>query len=345
MACYRIGILASALFAGLGAFHQYCIEVYAAAAPPKVVISFAGVNPRQTPLWIAQEQRFFTKHGVDADVVFIRTGPIQVAAVSSGATQLAYSGPASVLGAAAGGTDLRLIASFTNKLTYTMIARPEIKRAEDLRGKRFGVQAIGGSVWMGAVLGLEHLGLEQRRDNISIINVGDQTVLAQAMESGTIDVTVLDGVFSRRLKQKGFSVLVELAETTIPYVSNTIVGTRTFFQQQPELTENIMKGLIESVAFIMAPQNKPIVVNTIMKRLKIGDPSVAEQGYQDLVQISDPKPYVSLEGLRNIQRLIKIQNPPIGNVKLEELIDNRPLKKLEDSGFVQKTYAAYGVVR
>jgi hypothetical protein len=54
---------------------------------------------------------------------------------------------------------------------------------------------------------------------------------------------------------------------------------------------------------------------------------------------------VPLEGLRNIQRLIKIQNPPIGNVKLEELIDNRPLKKLEDSGFLQKTYAAYGVVR
>jgi hypothetical protein len=75
--------------------------------------------------------------------------------------------------------------------------------------------------------------------------------------------------------------------------------------------------LIESVPFILAPQNKPIVVNTIMKRLKISDPSVAEQGYQDLVQISDPKPYVSLEGLRNIQRLIKIQNPPIGNVKLE----------------------------
>ena len=344
MAGFRIGILA-AMFAGLVTFDQHRIELHAATAPAKLVISFAGVNPRQTPLWIAREQRLFAKHGVDADVVFIRTGPIQVAAVSSGATQLAYSGPASVLGAAAGGTDLRLMASFTNKLTYTMIARPEIKRAEDLRGKRFGVQAIGGSVWMGAVLGLEHLGLEQRRDNINIINVGDQTVLAQAMESGTIDVTVLDGVFSRRLKQKGYSVLVELSETTIPYVSNTIVGTRTFFLQQPELTENIMKGLIESVAFILAPQNKPIVVNTIMKRLKISDPSVAEQGYQDLVQISDLRPYVSLEGLRNIQRLIKIQNPPIGNVKLEELIDNRPLKKLEDSGFLQRTYAAYGIAR
>jgi NitT/TauT family transport system substrate-binding protein len=341
---YTMSALAIALLSVLAVL-QYSVKLHAAVAGPKVVISFAGVNPRQTPLWIAQEQGMFAKHGVDADVVFIRTGPIQVAAVSSGATQLAYSGPASVLGASAGGTDLRLVASFTNRLTYTMIARPEIKKAEDLRGKRFGVQAIGGSVWMGAVLGLEHLGLDQRRDNINILNIGDQTVLAQAMESGTIDVTVLDGVFSRRLKQKGYSVLVELSETKIPYVSNTIVGTRAFFQQQPELAENIMKGLIESLAFILAPQNKAVVVNTIMKRLKISDPAVAEQGYRDLVQITDPKPYVSLEGMRNIQRLMKIQNPLIGNVKLEELIDNRPLKKLEETGFLQRTYSAYGITR
>jgi NitT/TauT family transport system substrate-binding protein len=318
-------------------------EIAAALAAPKIAISFAGINPRQTPLWIAQEQGFFSKHGVDADVVFIRTGPIQVAAVSSGATQLAYAGPASILGAASSGTDLRMIASFTNRLTYTMIARPELKKAEDLRNKRFGVQAIGGSVWMGAVLGLEYLGLDQRRDNINILNIGDQTVLAQAMESGTIDVTVLDGVFSRRLKQKGFSVIAELSETKIPYVSNVIVGTRALFQHQPELAENILKGLIESLAFILAPPNKPVVVHTIMKRLKIADSLVAEQGYRDLVQISDPKPYVSLEGLRNIQRLIKIQNPSVGNVKVEDLIDNRPLKKLEDSGFIQKTFSAYGM--
>ncbi|HEX2229422.1 MAG TPA: ABC transporter substrate-binding protein, partial [Candidatus Binatia bacterium] len=273
------------VFAALSAV-QCSVRTSVALAAPKVAISFAGVNPRQTPLWIAQEQGLFSKHGVDADVVFIRTGPIQVAAVSSGATQLAYSGPASVLGASAGGTDLRLIASFTNKLTYTMIARPEIKKPEDLRGKRFGVQAIGGSVWMGAVLGLEYLGLEQRRDNVNILNVGDQTVLVQAMESGTIDVTVLDGVFSRRLKQKGFSVLAELSETNIPYVSNTIVGTRAFLQQQPELAENILKALIESLAFILAPQNRSKVLSTLMKRLKISDAAIAEQGYRDLIQIT-----------------------------------------------------------
>jgi ABC-type nitrate/sulfonate/bicarbonate transport system substrate-binding protein len=327
----------------LGLALAFVLGLGATPAAAKIAISFAGINPRQTPLWIAEEQNFFAKHGVDADVVYIRTGPIQVAAVSTGATQIAYAGAASTLGAVGNGTDLRAIASFTNKLTYTLIARPDIKKPEDLRGKRLGVQAIGGSVWMGAVLGLEHLGLDARRDNINILSIGDQTVAAQALETGTIDATPLDGVFSRRLKQKGFSVIAELSETKIPYVSNIIIGSRARFQQQPELSENLLKALIESLAFILAPANKPTVVGTIMRRLKITDSAVAEQGYRDLVQIIDKKPYVSLEGMRNIQRLVKTQNAVVGNVKVEDVIDNRPLKKLEESGFLQKTFVAYGV--
>jgi ABC-type nitrate/sulfonate/bicarbonate transport system substrate-binding protein len=321
------------------------LQVSAAPAAAKIAISFAGMNPRQTPLWIAQEQGFFAKHGVDADVVYIRTGPIQVAAVSSGATQIAYAGAASTLGAVGSGTDLRAIASFTNKLTYALMARPEIKKAEDLRGRRLGVQAIGGSVWMGAVLALEYLGLDARRDNINILSIGDQTVAAQALEAGTIDATPLDGIFSRKLKQKGFSVVAELADTKIPYVSNIIVGSRARFQQQPDLAENLLKALIESLAFILAPANKAAVINTIMKRLRISDSTVAEQGYRDLVQVSDQKPYVSIEGMRNIQRLVKIQNPVVANVKIEDLIDNRPLKKLEENGFLQRTYSAYGLAK
>jgi len=324
-------------------FALVVLLVAAAPAAAKIAISFAGINPRQTPLWIAEEQNFFAKHGVDADVVYIRTGPIQVAAVSTGATQAAYAGAASTLGAAGSGTELRAIASFTNKLTYTLIARSDIKKPEDLRGKRLGVQAIGGSVWMGAVLGLEYLGLDARRDNINILSIGDQTVAVQALEAGTIDATPLDGVFSRRLKQKGFSVIAELAETRIPYVSNIIIGGRARFQQQPELAENMLKALIESLAFILAPANKAAVVGTIMRRLKIADSAVAEQGYRDLIQIIDPKPYVSLEGMRNIQRLVKIHNPAVAHLKVEDVIDNRPLKKLEETGFLQRTYSAYGV--
>lgn len=196
---------------------------------------------------------------------------------------------------------------------------------------------------MGAMLGLEHLGLDPRRDNISILVVGDQTVLSQALETGSIDATVLDGVFSRGLKQKGFPILAELYPAKIPYVSNVVTGTRAYFDQQPDLPENLMKALIEGVAFILSRPNKPAVLKTLMKRLKINDPSVAEEGYQDVVKTVSRKPYASVDGMFNIQRLMRLSNPDVGNVKIENLVDNRVVRKLDENGFVDRLYSTYGV--
>src|SRR5215470_17970097 len=113
------------------------VVVHAASAQAKTIVSFAGINPRQSPLWIAQEQGFFNKNGVDVDLIFIRTGPIQVAAVSAGSTQLAYAAGASILGAVGSGAYLKLIASFTNRLTDANIPQPSIKLPQELRSKRY----------------------------------------------------------------------------------------------------------------------------------------------------------------------------------------------------------------
>src|SRR5207245_27147 len=82
------------------------------------------------------------------------------------------------------------------RIPFDLVVKPTIKSAQDLRGKRLGVQVIGGTIWMGAMLGLEHLGLDPRRDAVQIIAAGDQTMLIQALEKGTVDATVVDSAFS-----------------------------------------------------------------------------------------------------------------------------------------------------
>ena len=89
------------------------------------------------------------------------------------------------------------------------------------RGRGTRVHAI---LWMGAMLALEHLGLDPDRDKIAIINAGDQTVLAQAIANGTIDATVLDGVQSRPLHAKGLTILAELDKARLPILSSSIVA-------------------------------------------------------------------------------------------------------------------------
>ena len=94
---------------------------------------------------------------------------------------------------------------------------PSIRRAEDLRGKKLGVQSIGGGVWSLAMLALEQLRLEPTRDKILILVVGDHSVLTQSMITGRIDAAHLGYTFSTLLKDKGFHILLDLGKVPIPY--------------------------------------------------------------------------------------------------------------------------------
>jgi len=311
-------------------------------AQTKVIIAHAAMQARVAPLWVAQDQRFFTKYGINHELIFVRTAPVVVAAMASGDIQIGYTGGTAVLGAAAGGTDLKTLASFTNRVTYDLVTRPEIKSPQDLRGKRFGVQSIGGTVWMGAILGLEHLGLEPVRDKIDILVVGDQTVLAQALAAGTIDATVLDGAFSLRLQEKGFPILAQFSKVDLPFASMGIVAQKAYIDKNPSAIEGALKAMLEGNAYALSPQNKPSTVASLKRRLRIGDRE-AEEGYNDMLIGLDRKPYPSLAGLRNIQRLMKLLNPKVEKVKVEDLIEDRFLRALDQSGFIDKVLASYGV--
>ena len=311
-------------------------NVVPALAQTKITVGVAAMSPRTIPLIIAQEQGLFAKQGIEARVVLIKGAPILVASLISGDLEVGYTGGTSVLGAAAQGPYLKILSSVSSKLTHTMLASPNLKTAEQLRGKRFGIQSMGGTTWMHTILGLEHVGLDVKRDNINILMIGDSVLIGQALEAGRVDAAVLDGVLARRLINKGFSVIVDLTPVNIPMVNQAVVVAPDFVQKRGELAERILMVLVDSLAFTLAPVNKSIVVRTIMRRLQIDDPKVGEEGYQDLLTSIDRKPFPSLEGLRNIRRLMATQNPKAANVKVEDLIDARLIRKLDENGLHRK---------
>lgn len=332
---FQLSIRKNALPLIVGLFVFCCGDcTYAATPVRKAVIGHAALNARVAPLWVAEDHGFFVKYGVNANAIFIRQAPVLVAALTAGDVHAAYTGGTTVLTAVTGGADLKTIATLTNRVGYDVVAAPNIKTAKDLRGKRVGVQTLAGTVWMGAMLALEHLGLDAERDKITFLVIGDQTVATQALESGQIDMTVLDGVFSRRLRQKGFNVLAEMSKANIPFSSQGLVARGATLREQRDLIESILKGLLEGIAFCLSPRNKPAVVATIMKRLKLNDPASAEEGYQDVINGVERKPFPVVDGLRNIQRLMKLRNPAIEKFKVEEMIDDRILRQLDASGFI-----------
>jgi NitT/TauT family transport system substrate-binding protein len=308
-----------------------------AQAAGKVVVGYAAMNARMAPLWLAEEQGYFNKYGMESQAVFLRSATLLVTGLGSGDIHIGSGGGSAALSAVSSGYDVKVIASFSGRNSYDFVARPAIKRPEDLRGKKVGVTSIGGGSWMGALLWLEQLGLDPQRDHITLLAVGDQTVQSQAVETGTVDATVLDGVFSRRLRQKGLTILGEYSDLKQPMINQSVMVSSALLQQKPEIAENFLRAMIESMAFTFAPRNKAAVVRTVMRRLKT-DQLSAEEGYDDLMRAVEKKPFPSVDGLRNAQRLMKLRTPKIGELKVETIIDGRIMRKLEDTGFIDAVY-------
>jgi len=309
------------------------------AAGARVQIGVASASSSALSLWAAQEQGIFARQGLDAQIVLIRGGTTLVASLLTGEIQAAFTSGVSVLGAAAQGVEMKMLTSISSRVSWKLIANPQIKNPAELRDKRFGVQSIVGSTWMYAMLALEQLGLEPKRDRISFLPIGDPVTIGQALETGRIDAAVLDPALSRQLAGKGFTLLVDLAKTNATFPGLGVGVTRAQLERHADTAEKLVTALMESLVFVQRPENHGTAVKILMKHLRLTDLRAAEEGYRDHLLTLNRKPYPSLDGLRSAQRLMAQQNPKIAALNVEDLIDARFVRRLDENGFIDRLYA------
>ena len=307
------------------------ISLFAAAAPTKIAVGYATISSASTTLWIAQDEKFFAKYGIDADLVFMPGSPTLIAAINSGALAIGYTGGTAILGAVAGGTDLKIIAASQGRVLHDLVVRHDIKKAEDLRGKRVGVTSIGGTGWMAATLAFEQLGLNPDKDKLIVSAFGDMRIIGMALEAGNLAGALDTGNLTSQFKRAGYNVLGELEK--VQMLGSAVVVRQGMITTQTELLRNFIRALTEAHAFVLSPAKHAAVLRVISKRLNITDPAVAEDGLQDLLKRIDKKLFPSLDGLRNIQRLLQTRNPKIGQIKLQEVIDDSLVRELEKKRF------------
>jgi NitT/TauT family transport system substrate-binding protein len=314
------------------------LPLYAVAQPrDKIVAGYASMSSTATTLWVTRDEGFFARNNLDAELVFVPGSPVLLGALSSGDIQFGYGGGPASLAAAARGLDVKIIAALSNRSGNDLVVRPEIKTPHDLHGKRMGVTAIGGTGWMGAMLVLERLGLNPDRDHIQISGFGDQRVISQALETGNIDAALVTAVFTARLKGLGYRIFGDLDR--IPLLGSSIIVKKAYLASHGEIIRRALKSLIEGHAFVLNPANRAIVIKRIMQQLKISDMNAAAVGLQDYIRRAERKPYAGLDGLTNVQRLMKLTNPAIGKIKVEDLIDDTLLREMDASGFLDRVYA------
>jgi NitT/TauT family transport system substrate-binding protein len=305
----------------------------------QIKIAYSGVSAAGTPLWLAREQGIFTKHGLEADLVAVRSAPLQVTALVSNEVQFVRGSASSMLTAAAQGAKLKILFSlFAERASYDFLVSPSIIQPRDLRGKKIGVQDFSGLLWTLTMLSLREMGLDPQRDNINIQAIGDSTVIAQALTTGIIDAAPLDKLQSLRLQGLGIKVLLDLSR--IPFPSSPFMTAESFIQKNPQVVENFIKALIEAGTVMRA--QKEIGLAVLQKHIKT-DRAVAEIGYNNLLQELTPYTFITVKGLKTVQEIIALRDAKIAKYNVEDLLDQRILKKIVESGYVEEIERRYKI--
>ena len=302
-----------------------------------IKVAYSGVSAAGTPLWLAKEEGVFTRHGLEADLVTVRSAPLQVTALVSNEVQFVRGSVSSMLTAAAQGAKLKILLSlFAERASYDFLVSPSITRASDLKGKKIGVQDFSGLLWTLTMLSLKELGLDPQRDNINIQAIGDSTVIAQSLASGIIDGAALDKLQSLRLQGLGVKVLYDLSRIAFP--SSPFMSAEGYIQKNPQVVENFIKALIEASVIMRAQKERGLAV--LQKHIK-ADRQLAEIGYKNLLDDLTSYTFISTKGLKTVQEIIALRDPKIAKFNVEDLLDQRILKKIVASGYVEETEKKY----
>ena len=299
----------------------------------KVVIGHSSLRNEMAFLWVPQQLGFFKKNGLDPTIVFISGGVRMIQAIVSESAPIGSTGAVLVTSAAAGGADTIMILGITNLLTYDVWAKPEIKRAEDLKSKALAISGFGSSSHVASFLMLKHFGLDEKRDGITFLVVGDEPTRVQALITGRIDATIVDPSVSAPLKERNFSYLGNLQQLGVPFVNNSVATTRRFVKEHPRTVEAIVKSIVEGNAFMLNPVNRRAVTEILAKHLRISQKE-AESAYEDLLPKVERKPYPNMDAVKATIQVMGLKNPKIAQLKAEDLVDVSILQRLEQSGFV-----------
>ncbi|HEV8723337.1 MAG TPA: ABC transporter substrate-binding protein [Candidatus Binatia bacterium] len=307
----------------------------AALAPLRV--SYPAPTATQLPLWVAKEAKFFDKHGVAVDLVYVGSSALAIAALFSG--QLAVVAGGGVGGIASylqGYRDLALFGSLNNRLNFFVYAQPSIVDAAGLRGKRFGVSRFGGVGDFAARYFLKRANLDPRKD-VSFLQVGSQSEMTPALVRGAIEAGVVAVPQNFTVKKLGFRELADLTQSGARYASNAFLAKRQFLIDNQARMESFLKALIESIHFIKT--KRPQALSILSHYTRTTDPEALSNTYSEYVQKVWPQiPDIQPEDLTAVLEQQAETNPKALEINPAELIYDGLMENVVRSGFVKQVY-------
>lgn len=329
--CLGPNLLSITLFA-------LCLAVAPGAAQEKSLrlnLGYSSISASQALVRVMNDGGIFQKNGLDATLVFIAGGTGVIQALIAGDVPIAVlSGEPSML-ARLQGADTLILGGLINIMDFSIITAPEVKRPQDLKGKKMAVSRYGSSTDFVARYALEKWGLVPDQD-VALLQIGSQPARYAALKTGTVQGTVVGPPAEIIARRAGFNELVTAERLNLAYPNTCIVTTASAISKNDELIRRVMRAFVEGIHFFKT--QKKASLKSLGAFIRLSDSVLIDETYQHYGELFARVPYADVRGIQNVLSQIGKKEAKAKGPKPEAFVENRFLKELEASGVVQQLY-------
>ncbi len=317
------------------AFSMFFCVLAAQAADRLVGIYSARVMSQSMP-WIAQEAGLFRKYNLDFQLVFVASSAFVTAAMLGGDAELSLLGGIGIVRAyVQGATDLAFIAGVKNVMTQSIIAGPEIKRVEDLKGKKIAVSRVGGNTHHFTLQVLRRYGMDGAKD-VTFIQTGGEFEALAAFVKGAVHAATMTPPADFQAVSQGGHRLVYGPDLRIPYAATIFATRRSVIAKRPQVVGNFVRAMAETAKILHT--DKEFAYKVLAKELRVNDRKVLDAAYNAEITALERRLDVRPESLQAILDEVSQIDPRAKKVRPQDLLDRRYLDDMEKSGFLDKLW-------
>ncbi len=325
---YILGVLAIGLLLPLSSARSQELK--------RIKIGYPAIASNQIHIWVAKDAGLFKRYGLEAELIFFRGGQLATQALVAGDPPIVNIG--TVVQAGLQGHDLVLIASSENAYAYSVVARPNFGKIEQLKGKKLGVSGFGSASHNAALILLRRLNLEPNKD-VAVIVAGGTVERLAAIEAGRIDTTLMTPSEIPRARKQGLVEVFDMMDLGLEVQGNGFATTRSFIKKDRDTVKSALKGYVEAINYIQTKRDESKKI--IARYMRTNDPEIPDAAVGWFVKRVPNKPYPTLKGIQFLLDELAPQLPQAKNAKPEQFVDLSLLQDLEKEGFFTQMAKQY----
>jgi NitT/TauT family transport system substrate-binding protein len=281
-------------------------------------VTYSAINANMLSLWVGKDGGYFDEQGLDVNMLLIRGGSLAVQLLVSGQSPIGLiGGTAAAYAYLQGNKDVVVISRLQNVMAYTLGAKPEIQKPEDIKGKKLAVSRFGSTSDFVAEYALKHLGL--KKSDVTMIQIGLESDRLLAMQRGDISLSVFSPIITPVVKKAGMRILLDLEELKVPYLLTGHGTTRNFLEKNRPVAVRFMRASILAIKRIK--NDRSFAERVLAKYVRTSDEESVRRALDHQIKILPDIPYPLEDGIKTILEDLARSSPEATKIAPSALIE------------------------